>query len=201
MLFPIPPKNSPGKDVIAYWENFLSEEDINYILTNASWDNLSPGSIGGAALNENVVNKAYRTTDIAWMYPNQENMHIWKKISETISTVNAQFFRYNLTGLYEAIQLGIYKAEDMGHYDWHVDASHRDANTPRKLSMALLLSDPSEFEGGELQVKIDSDETRSLEQKKGRAWFFPSYLLHRVTPVTKGVRKSLVLWAGGPEFK
>ena len=65
----------------------------------------------------------------------------------------------------------------------------------------MLLSDPSEFEGGELQVKTCSDQISTLETKKGRAWFFPSYTLHRVTPVTKGVRRSLVLWSGGPEFR
>jgi PKHD-type hydroxylase len=67
--------------------------------------------------------------------------------------------------------------------------------------MSLLLSDPNEFEGGELQVKPDSDDIKFLEQKQGRAWFFPSYTLHRVAPVTKGVRRSLVLWVGGPPFK
>ena len=74
-------------------------------------------------------------------------------------------------------------------------------NAPRKLSMVLMLSDTSEFEGGELLLKSDSDEHKSLSMAKGRAWFFPSYMLHKVTPVTKGVRKTLVLWVGGPEFK
>ena len=67
--------------------------------------------------------------------------------------------------------------------------------------MVLMLSDPSEFEGGQLEIKTDSDNPITLEQKRGRAWFFPSYVLHRVTPVTKGTRRSLVLWIGGPEFK
>jgi PKHD-type hydroxylase len=67
--------------------------------------------------------------------------------------------------------------------------------------MALLLNNPEDFEGGEFQVKADSDVSKNLELKKGRAWFFPSWVLHRVAPVTKGVRKSLVVWAGGPSFK
>jgi PKHD-type hydroxylase len=64
-----------------------------------------------------------------------------------------------------------------------------------------MLSDPSEFEGGQLEIKVNNDDPVTLEQKRGRAWFFPSYVLHRVTPVTKGPRRSLVLWVGGPEFK
>ena len=76
-----------------------------------------------------------------------------------------------------------------------------DRHAPRKLSLSMLLSDPSEFEGGEFQVKTDDDNVKQLETVKGRAWFFPSYTLHRVAPVTKGVRRSLVLWVGGPPFR
>ncbi len=57
------------------------------------------------------------------------------------------------------------------------------------------------IEGGEFQVKTNNDEAQTLETKQGRAWFFPSYTLHRVAPVTKGIRRSLVLWVGGPAFK
>jgi PKHD-type hydroxylase len=65
----------------------------------------------------------------------------------------------------------------------------------------MLLSDPSDFEGGEFQVKTTNDDVQTLDYVKGRAWFFPSYTLHRVAPVTKGVRRSLVLWIGGPPFR
>ena len=99
------------------------------------------------------------------------------------------------------MQLGVYQGGEKGHYDWHIDATPVDSCAPRKLSMALLLSDPTEFEGGEFQVKVAKDVTDTLECKRGRAWFFPSYVLHRVAPVTKGVRRSAVLWVGGPEFR
>jgi PKHD-type hydroxylase len=199
MIFPVKPKNSPGKDIYAYWENFLSEEDLNYILEQSN-NLVHPASIGGAS-NEKVVNKAIRSTEVSWLELTNENIRLWEKISEVVSIVNAEFFKFDLSGFYEPMQLGIYKAESNGHYDWHIDSSHNDKNTPRKLSMCLMLSDPNEFEGGELQIKTSSDRPITLELKKGRAWFFPSYILHRVTPVTKGVRKSLVLWVGGPEFK
>jgi PKHD-type hydroxylase len=97
------------------------------------------------------------------------------------------------------MQLGVYTEHDQGHYDWHIDSGLETNTVPRKLSMALLLSDPSEFEGGELQI-MRAGVPESVEQKRGRAWFFPSYLMHRVTPVTKGIRRSLVMWVGGPAF-
>jgi PKHD-type hydroxylase len=68
----------------------------------------------------------------------------------------------------------------------------------RKISMTLLLSDPSTFEGGELEFM---DEGRMLKLQQGQAVFFASWLQHRVKPVTKGERYSLVMWFGGPPFK
>ena len=103
--------------------------------------------------------------------------------------------------MHEAIQLGIYSGEENGHYEWHCDEGGNAFDVYRKLSMALLLTDPSEFEGGHLQLKYETDDIRTVQQKKGRAWFFPTWQLHRVTPVTKGIRKSLVVWAGGQPFK
>jgi PKHD-type hydroxylase len=67
--------------------------------------------------------------------------------------------------------------------------------------MCLMLGDPAEFEGGDLEVMAGSAAPVTLEQRQGRAWFFPSYILHRVTPVTQGTRRSVVVWAGGPSFR
>ena len=74
------------------------------------------------------------------------------------------------------------------------------ANQPpvRKISMTLLLSDPADFEGGELEM---IDDKARPKMKRGHAIFFASFIRHRVTPVTKGNRKSLVMWFGGPPFK
>jgi PKHD-type hydroxylase len=70
---------------------------------------------------------------------------------------------------------------------------------PRKLSLVLLLTETSQFEGGDLQ--LFTNEIQTPEQLRGRVIGFPSYMSHRVTPVTKGQRKSLVCWVGGPHFR
>lgn len=197
MLWQIPPFSSPGKDDFCYWEGFLDDSEINYILSRPEWHNQSDAQIGGGF--EGKVDKEKRRTDVSWMFPDQANAHIWEKISNTIWSANRQFFRFDLRGCYEAMQLGVYTEHDQGHYDWHIDSGLETNTVPRKLSMALLLSDPSEFEGGELQI-MRAGVPESVEQKRGRAWFFPSYLMHRVTPVTKGIRRSLVMWVGGPAF-
>ena len=200
MIFGIEPRNIPGKDSFAYWEGFLSEEDINQILAVPEWLDAKTAYIGGSTANSQV-NKEIRETEVSWYTPNKNNIHIWQKISDVVSEINSQFFHFDLTGFYEPAQLGLYTEDKQSHYGWHIDASVKDRKAPRKLSMVLMLSDPSEFEGGQLEIKVNNDDPVTLEQKRGRAWFFPSYVLHRVTPVTKGPRRSLVLWVGGPEFK
>ena len=70
----------------------------------------------------------------------------------------------------------------------------------RKVSVIVQLSDTSEYKGGELQINTGG-QIKTIPKVKGSVVIFPSYLLHRVTPVTTGLRKSLVLWAGGGHYK
>ena len=187
MIYPLSPFSSPGKSNLCFWENFLSDQDINYILSRPEWFSIDDAQVGDGA--EGVVNKEKRITTVSWMGWDQKNHEIWQKITTAIWSVNRQFFQFELTGCYEPAQLGSYSDKDSGHYDWHIDSGLETATVPRKLSMSLLLSDPSEFEGGELQIMSESDKVINVEQKRGRAWFFPSWTLHRVTPVTKGLRR------------
>ena len=90
----------------------------------------------------------------------------------------------------------MYTAENQGKYDWHLDVGKDDISR-RKLSAVVLLSDPSEFDGGELQI-MTSKDPKTVPLKRGSIVFFPSFLLHRVTPVTRGERRSLVFWVEGP---
>jgi PKHD-type hydroxylase len=200
VIYPIPPRAIPGKDSLAFWEGFLTPEDINLILAQPEWLSLQKGCIGGSS-EIGEINERVRASQVTWIGAKPELQHIWEKLAATVAEVNSRFFHFDLTGFHEPMQLGLYTEQQQGHYDWHTDAASSDRSVPRKLSLAMLLSDPSEFEGGEFQVKTSSDAVQTLETLKGRAWFFPSYTLHRVAPVTKGVRRSLVLWVGGPAFR
>lgn len=200
MIHPIPPRNIIGKDYVAYWEDFLSDQEINRILTAPEWDSLENAVVGGQD-DKTVLNTDIRTSEVAWMRKNAWNEPLWERLSTVVAEVNRRYFHFDLSGFYEPFQLGMYREENQGHYSWHTDMAMSDNNVPRKLSMSLLLSDPSEFEGGNLEIKGINDEPMNLELRKGRAWFFPSWVLHRVSPVTRGVRKSLVVWVGGPPFK
>jgi len=198
MLYSLKPYNSPGKDTHAYCDNLFTKEELNTILALPEWLNTTNGTVGSI---ENTVNENIRKNNIAWLNVNNNTQFIWEKISEVISNINSKFFQFDLSGFYEPIQLGVYNSDIQSHYNWHADANPNDPRVPRKLSMSLILSDNSEYEGGELQLKSQSDTEIILNCPKGRAWFFPSYTLHRVTPVTRGIRRSLVVWVGGPAFK
>lgn len=104
------------------------------------------------------------------------------------------------------MQYTTYTSEDKGFYDYHQDSmgstikDNVDQRLPRKFSISLQLSDPSEYEGGDLLIK--SGVTPGVAPKaKGQVVGFPSFMLHKVTPVTSGIRRSLVVWVTGPAFK
>ena len=199
MIYPIAPISNPQYEPYVWWEGFFSLEEINAILTLPNWNKTANALIGGRS--NPISNADIRSTNISWLENTADTKWIYERIATVLATVNSTYFKFDLSGMHELIQLGVYDANQNGHYNWHIDAGKDSGVAPRKLSFAMLLSDPSDFEGGNLELKINNDEPVKVEQAQGRAWLFPSYTLHRVTPVTKGTRKSLVVWAGGPTFK
>jgi PKHD-type hydroxylase len=93
-----------------------------------------------------------------------------------------------------------YGAERKGHFDWHSDIGEGVIARQRKLTMVAQLSEPRDYEGGALEV-WPSNAILAAPRDRGTLTFFPSYLLHRVTPVTAGERFSLTQWAHGPSFR
>ena len=138
-----------------------------------------------------------RITTISWI-PFKDMPEMYKEIEATMLKANNNHFGFNGMRLTEVAQFTHYL--EGGFYDWHMDNDVSGKLQPpvRKISMTLLLSDPSTFEGGELEFMSDG---KKAKLKQGQAIFFASWLQHRVKPVTKGERKSLVMWFGGPSFK
>jgi PKHD-type hydroxylase len=102
-----------------------------------------------------------------------------------------------LSGFGEALQLTNYDQSDKGMYGWHVDYGGKIS---RKLSLVVQLTDPSRYEGGNLQI-LTTGEPSTVRKQRGLVCVFPSYTLHQVTPVTSGARQSLVAWISGPTFR
>lgn len=123
--------------------------------------------------------------------------YIYDILFKMIQTCNEELYNFHLTGLSEDVQFTEYDENYKGHYAWHTDLGAESST--RKLSIVVQLSDPNEYEGCELQYTIGSDH-QTAPKEKGAVVIFPSFIVHRVTPITKGIRRSLVLWATGPSF-
>ena len=138
-----------------------------------------------------------RITKISWI-PFKEMPEMYHDIEKNMLQANNNHFGFEGMRLTEPGQFTHYPVG--GFYDWHMDNDVLGKHQPpvRKISMTLLLSDPSTFEGGELEF-MSKGKTAKLKQ--GQAIFFASWLQHRVKPVTRGERSSLVMWFGGPSFK
>ena len=101
------------------------------------------------------------------------------------------------------IQYTIYDGEEQGHYDWHFDTFWaNNTEYDRKLSITIQLSDPNDYEGGDFIIdpQYEVPDKNKLRQK-GTVFVFPSPIRHKVSPVKKGIRKSLVAWVEGPKWK
>jgi len=138
-----------------------------------------------------------RITTISWI-PFKEMTEMYKQIESEMLRANNNHFGFEGMQLSEPAQFTHYLTG--GFYDWHMDNDVLGKHQPpvRKISMTLLLSDPATFEGGELEFM---SKGRTAKLKQGQAIFFSSWLQHRVKPVIRGERYSLVMWFGGPSFK
>jgi len=156
------------------------------------------GSVARADMSHHVA-RHVRRSDIVWLGETPESRPIYELIVNLVARANAQAFGFDLSGLDEPLQLATYRADDNGFYGWHVDTgAGRLAN--RKISVVVPLTDPAAYEGGEFEAFFDN-EPALVPMPLGRVVMFPSYLLHRVKPVTRGVRRSLAIWISGPPFR
>ena len=143
------------------------------------------------------VDKKKRTTTISWI-PFDKLPQMYKAVENQLSLVNLNHFGFENVRITEPAQFTEYPKG--GFYDWHMDLDVNGQNEPpvRKISMTCLLSDPSTFTGGDLEF-MEKNKMPALKQ--GQAIFFASFIRHRVAPIKKGIRRSLVMWFGGQPFK
>ena len=199
--------NPKEKAEITYpfcWQNeTFTDNELTAITQYGENLELETGIVIGA--DGESTTSPNRQSSVKFFQPDGNNNWIFEKISRTISLINDRYYGFDLTG-YDAVQYTEYGTVG-AKYDWHMDTimgpnkSDKMVQT-RKLSMTMPLNDPSEYEGGEFQIQTGlPEEPLVVEQKRGTAIIFPSFMLHRVTPVISGVRKSIVVWAVGPKFK
>lgn len=180
----------------AWWDEGFTEQELNW-LQQKTKEAVEEAYIGKVN-NEMKKDTNVRSTKLNWIFIEPNNAWVFDKLSHIVSSINAEHFGFELTGFGEPIQLSHYDETQQSHYKWHVDFG--SSGPSRKLSIVLQLSDPADYEGGQLQLFTNSDVT-NIPKKRGLITIFPSYTLHQVTPVIKGTRQTLVSWISGPPFK
>lgn len=176
-------------------ENVLSAPLIDSIILHGS-KNTELAKIGGLnSGNEGIVDKKIRNVSHSWL-PFDKFDWLYSLLEEEIRNMNWLNFKYVLNQMEKIDYLEYYAGEESGKYDAHIDGG---INSNRKLSFSVLLSDPSEYDGGDLII-YEGKNPMIVPKRQGMITFFPSNVLHEVTPVTRGVRRSIVSWVHGPVF-
>lgn len=178
----------------AWYENIFTDEELDIIESMITDDKLNIGT-----LIRNDIDTSIRDSKIRFIESNlDQNRWVFERFTACINNVNKKFFKFDLNRL-ETLQYTVY---DVGQfYRDHMDLAFRNPNNAvRKLSFTMQLSNPEDYQGGELKFKL-GPEPKIANKKRGAITFFPSYVMHEVTPVTEGIRKSIVGWVTGPRWK
>lgn len=153
-----------------------------------------------AGLVRGTTAHSIRRAEIAWLDDIPAASWVLDQLIGLVAQANREGFGFDLTDFGESPQVARYGAEREGHFDWHSDIGAGNWAAKRKLTIVIQLSDPADYQGGTLELRPDSN-IASASRTRGTATVFPSFVLHRVTPVTAGTRWSLTLWSHGPAFR
>jgi PKHD-type hydroxylase len=198
-----------------YWDNAFNEDELkkmcDYFSQEILKDGIEEAKVRGKNERPTADGKTeeVRVSDVKFFLYNEETKWIFERINFVIENINNSFYNFDLNG-YNSFQYTEYDGEKTGKYDFHMDTflgtgeiQDGEQHECRKLSLTMLLNEQGvDFEGGDFQINQGREDVSEIvPTKKGRIILFPSFLIHRVTPVTKGKRKSLVTWIEGPKFK
>ncbi len=162
-----------------------------------------------AAIGDNDLgvrtDNSYRRSNIRFIDKRDQRFKfLFDNLWEAAIEANDQWFNFHLSKL-DYIQLAEYNDVQQGEYKRHHDVFwiNNDPKYHRKLSAVVQLSDPLEYDGGELQLLDLTGPAPDPEQikKQGTTIFFPSFNIHAITPVTRGTRYSLAIWFDGPKWR
>jgi PKHD-type hydroxylase len=160
----------------------------------------SAGAFDDAGLVRRTRDDTIRRARVQWLDDGADAAWAMGRVVDTVIEANRRHFMFDLTEFAERMQIAWYDAAQEGHFDWHVDVGDGQFAQKRKLTLVVQLSDPDAYEGGALEINADG-HARAANRARGSATLFPSFMPHRVTPVTAGDRYSLTTWIHGPAFR
>lgn len=179
-----------------YWyKSGFSKEELNSI-----YKALEDIPFETATTLDGGSEKEIRSSRVKWIPKNEEWAWLYTKLMDMAQEANSTLWNFDLISADEKIQYTEYLAKDEGHYTWHQDIGPGHASK-RKVSITVQLSEADEYEGGDLELWLGGNHIVRSERGAGVTFIFPSYLMHRVGKVTKGKRRSFVLWVGGQHYR
>ena len=169
-------------------ERCFTDEECARIIAEGMALPMRPGEISGRG-----VAASARNSTIA-LFPSEQR-YAWmiERIARVIADLNPRLWGFEIVRS-ERLQFTAYGVGQ--YYDWHMDLGPTGPFALRKISVSVPLNDPGDYEGGQFEINLGTPNN-PISQKKGAAILFPSYVLHRVLPVTRGIRYALVAWLGG----
>jgi PKHD-type hydroxylase len=186
-------------------ESAFSEEEVDLVVASLQSGEKEQGQVGTIEAEAETLLK-FRSSKISFINYSKEYSWLFDKFNKIIQNVNEEYYNFDLNG-YDYVQYSEYLANENGHYDYHIDLMMDMIPQKeydflyRKLSFSLCLNQQgNDYSGGDFKIKTGA-EGDSVKLNKGDMIVFPSFILHKVEPVTEGVRKSLVGWVTGPKFK
>lgn len=181
---------------------FSSHLNIEGVSTSCSYVDRGEPGLGLAAEKAEDQRTSLRKSDIAWLTADADHGWLFQEVSQCVNGINRNGFGYHLIG-FEGIQFTKY-SHDQGkpgdHYGPHKDTRVLADGTIRKLSFTIELSELASYEGGDVVLYDSFTDSAALSGARGSISFFPSYTIHEVTPVSRGLPYSLVGWATGSSF-
>lgn len=163
---------------------------------DALWDNRKKEQAGVSGGSETYV-ETIRKSSVIPLPLKQEYKWVFDRIAGIAAQMNFDRYRFDILGIYEPLQLAEYGVGDF--FEWHMDFGPGESSC-RKLSVTVQLSDPDSYKGGDLQFMVN-DKPVDAPRQRGSVTVFPSFVLHRVTPVTQGSRRSIVGWISGLPYR
>mgnify|MGYP003321798230 CR=1 FL=1 len=179
-------------------KNFLTKQECNKLIKEAKKYGLEDAQVLTSNNKDAKLDEEVRNSGIYFLEYNLEHLDwFFEKMVQELVNVNHDNYNFDISGFSEGMQFTEYNAP-AGHYSDHIDKILE--GKVRKLTMVIQLTDPEKYEGGELEICLGGDPF-VVPKEQGTLITFPSYVLHRVRPTTKGTRHSLVAWATGRPFR
>jgi PKHD-type hydroxylase len=173
-----------------YCDDFMSKKECGQVVSLMHKFKMTDAMISESG----IENKSIRSTKLCSLEYKPDNLWIFKKLEDAIIQANHNCYGFELYGFHEAIQLMQYNEGDF--YDWHMDFGNKQFSN-RKLSFSLQLTDPEDYQEGELEFFRNGLAPKT----QGTLILFPPFMYHRVKPILKGTRRAMVGWITGNPFK